>query len=425
MNGDTIRNNECTGNACGGAIYVSAYEKNGAELTLTGGTITGNTSAGDGAGIYLHSIDNKSYAKLFISGSPSFGEGNFSTKAGLVQANDKNGGEAVYSSGVRQDIYLAETADTPYSLVVTGRFSNVAKGSIWVWAAKDKHYLTQKPFATKASGVNLQTSDYEVFRNAQPDLLTRCGGEEYLKGKPGTVSTDLQIYWDGGFDVTFLKVDGFNTTPVSGAVFTLKNADSTLTYTATSANGTSDKDTSGNLLDVGTVLFSAVPPGTYTLKETTAPSGYQLRSQSYTVVVGNDGKATVTLDDQELLHTSVGTTKQYRLLNYSAATLKVILKKVVSEDNAPLQGAKFDVLYWDGGVINNSLLNLTSSENGVFWIGNLSAGKYLLHETGYPDNTTHNSGDTEGTILGWWYTMTVSDSGEVNITAQRESKYPS
>ncbi|MGF3083942.1 prealbumin-like fold domain-containing protein, partial [Streptococcus pyogenes] len=48
------------------------------------------------------------------------------------------------------------------------------------------------------------------------------------------------------------------------------------------------------ITDTKEVSFSDLPPGSYLLKETTAPSGYQQITTPWTVTVDDKGKVTVT-----------------------------------------------------------------------------------------------------------------------------------
>ena len=43
----------------------------------------------------------------------------------------------------------------------------------------------------------------------------------------------------------------------------------------------------------GTVSFANIEPGTYTLKETTAPTGYELNTETHSVVVAADMSITI------------------------------------------------------------------------------------------------------------------------------------
>ena len=87
------------------------------------------------------------------------------------------------------------------------------------------------------------------------------------------------------FDLTVVKVDASNTaTKLSDAGFTLYT-DNACTSVAT--NG--DEVVTGT---DGTATFSGLKAGTYYLKETTAPDGYNINSTVYTIVISDTGAVT-------------------------------------------------------------------------------------------------------------------------------------
>lgn len=87
------------------------------------------------------------------------------------------------------------------------------------------------------------------------------------------------------FDLPVFKYDGTtdNKTGLGNATFELKTKEGTLIDTKTT-------DGSGN------VTFAKLGAGTYKVKETAAPAGYNLNSSEYTVVISTTGVITVTVD---------------------------------------------------------------------------------------------------------------------------------
>lgn len=95
------------------------------------------------------------------------------------------------------------------------------------------------------------------------------------------------------FDVDIYKVDATNDTKLDGATFTLtKGSD---IFTATTANG-------------GKATFAGLEKGTYTLKETVAPNGYNLNTTEYTVTIGDNGTITSAQYDATLKGVKIGDT---------------------------------------------------------------------------------------------------------------------
>lgn len=87
------------------------------------------------------------------------------------------------------------------------------------------------------------------------------------------------------FDLPVFKYDGTtdNKTGLGNATFELRTKEGTLIDTKTT-------DGSGN------VTFAKLGAGTYKVKETVAPAGYNLNSSEYTVVISTKGVITVTVD---------------------------------------------------------------------------------------------------------------------------------
>ena len=443
MSGGAIRN--CSATGSGGAVYAAPN----AAATITGGTITGNTAA-SGAGFYLSESST-----MNLSGNPYFGgtglvgdalvttyqngeaAGNFITQGYTAEENEKNGGKNY--TDIRQDIYIAGYVDTDpaASLNVTGRISS-GEGTIWVWADSVNHYEMLKQFAVfSGGGISLsdpnKESSMKAFRNAQPDSLTNCGGD-YLTGQKGDDINGYKcIYWTGGFDVVFLKTDGFGKA-LPGATFTLYSNEACtetfeMTFTGTtndgkrattvSSDGTATyKDKNGNVvtLEKGEVLLSKVPPKTFYLKETTPVTGYdrdENKTTIYQIEISSTGgltmrrkrtgETTYTEAFKEIRQRTAGNLEQYVVMNTPEAERKVILRKV-SGSYASLQGAEFQIFRYDGTPVSSIDINgaatttFESGVNGVYFIDKLSYGTYYLYEKKAP------SGYTDGK----WFTLTVS-----------------
>jgi len=437
----------------GGAVYIAADNR---VFNLSGGTIEGN-KAPTGAGIYIAESEGKA-GKLNISGNPSFGSGNFSTTA--TASGSTNAG-AAYPNG-RQDIYIAGTGDPLTSINVTGAITS-GDGTIWVWADNVNHYDMLKQFAvlddslTKTEGGNKVIDTTKItedalentmkaFRNAQPDSLTNCGGD-YLTGQKGEVITN--IYWTGGFDVVFMKTDGFGD-GLAGATFTLYtdetcNTPFEMTFvgstpttddgkrsTTTSSDGTKTyKDKAGNTVTLfkGEVLLSKVAPKIYYMKETQAPDGFELDTTVYQVTVDSTGELQIhrkssdaaTSYDVEVYKkvtrtiTDGQTTQdvlQYIIQNESLMKRRVVLRKVVQNSYESLAGARFRIFRADltevtdgqpvyasgdslptGKNIGDSKGYYESVDSGVYFVNQLPHGFYYLVEIAAPAGAASSNKD--------------------------------
>ena len=491
MTGGTISGN--TADSSGGAVYVA----NGATMTMsdgtksdgtvTAGTINGNRAA-DGAGIYLAWNNANDHAILNLSGNLSFGgtdrvtqdelnngtvtgkavddlkgtDGNFARKDASfkteVNKETTNGSKPYPKDGegyylVRQDIFIPGTAEPHTAVRVTGNLSS-GDGTVWVWAENVNHYEMLKQFAVLyGNGRSLSDAEKEnsmrAFRDAQPDSVTNCGGD-YLTGQKGEAINNWEcIYWTGGFDVVFLKTDGFGQ-GLPGATFTLYSDPACTTRvemtftgstpatadgkrsTTVSSDGTATyKDKSGKTVTLlkGEVLLPKVPPKTFYLKETAVPTkdpegrtfGYKNNETVYELRISAAGVLSMWMKDEAGRYTrevyKVQTKAaegnnpaeyQYRVMNISMAERKVILRKVADKTYTSLQNARFRIFRYDGTPVTSTDINGTrntvfvSAANGIYFIDRLEYGTYYLYEekapTGYTD--------------GKWFTLTVSDDNK-------------
>lgn len=181
----------------------------------------------------------------------------------------------------------------------------------------------------KVDNTKLSTSDYTVDASSQSDIKISLS-ESYLKAaKEGT----NDFYASSDVVVTLTAV--LKDTAVSGNATTANSNSDRLTYTNTYGqteksgetvyvytfdlpvfkyDGTTDNKTGlgnatfelktkeGTLIDTkttdssGNVTFAKLAAGTYKVKETVAPAGYNLNSSEYTVVISTTGVITVTVD---------------------------------------------------------------------------------------------------------------------------------
>lgn len=181
----------------------------------------------------------------------------------------------------------------------------------------------------KVDNTKLSTSDYTVDASSQSDIKISLS-ESYLKAaKEGTNN----FYASSDVTVTLTAI--LKDTAVSGNATTDNSNSDRLTYTNTYGqaeksgetvyvytfdlpvfkyDGTTDSKTGlgnatfelktkeGTLIDTkttdssGNVTFAKLAAGTYKVKETVAPAGYNLNSSEYTVVISTTGVITVTVD---------------------------------------------------------------------------------------------------------------------------------
>lgn len=165
----------------------------------------------------------------------------------------------------------------------------------------------------------------------------------------------------------FTKYDTATGQRLSGATFRL----------STGQTVTSD---SGGMAD-----FGRLAPGTYTMAETQAPSGYQPNPHLYTIVVSPAGAVTVDGVDAS----------QFSVMNTRVQAAFAFTK--YGDASAPLAGAEFTL---------SSGIATISNEQGAVNFGNLPAGTYRMRETVVPSGYAPNSHE---------YAVTVAADGSVTV----------
>lgn len=175
--------------------------------------------------------------------------------------------------------------------------------------------------------------------------------DHVFKLSPEQKEVDLTVYNKRkGGTIAILKTDG-DKHIVPGAKFTLYDKDMIPISEDVSVN------------EEGTVVFENLEWGTYYIKETKAPYGYDADKNPYEVTI----KASQLFHRLEIVN------------NQIPGAIK--LKKVDSNTKSPLKNAEFNLCKNDG----TSIATLTTNEKGEADYENLPWGSYYLEETKAPD----------------------------------------
>ncbi|WP_195200242.1 SpaA isopeptide-forming pilin-related protein [Faecalispora jeddahensis] len=205
--------------------------------------------------------------------------------------------------------------------------------------------------------------------------------------------------------------------PISGATFTL-----------TGTNLQTKTETSNVQ---GAVKFENIDPGTYTLKETAAPNGFQSLVGTVSITINVDGQLTVQPNDGFLQYSP---DPGYTVTN-TRIRGTVTLQKQDSADSTPVSGAKFTVYSKSGDVavayltesdVTSGLYQLSALEvpaknaAGDWYLSadnQLIVGDYYLKETttpaGYLPDTDEQKKlhSYDFSITSQGQTVTVSNDG--------------
>lgn len=168
-------------------------------------------------------------------------------------------------------------------------------------------------------------------------------------------------------EFAFFKSDGTN--PIIGAVFTLFTQPGNEPFTT----GTSDES--------GLVLFANIPPGTYTMSETSVPPPYIPVADIFNVIVAVDGSVTINgISAQEFAAVPV-----INGLPQIAVDLTFIKMFQLEENpnfSGPIGGILFELTLASGGSFGTAV----SANDGVFGFENVPPGQYILTELELPPN---------------------------------------
>ena len=184
---------------------------------------------------------------------------------------------------------------------------------------------------------------------------------------------------------------------LSGATFQLAQG-STVVGTATSDSN-------------GLVNFGILDPGTYTLTETSAPSGYTRHTGSWTVTVTGDDTA-IPPTWSASVKTASGSVNfsgsavgSYKLADYPTVPFKFTK---TNASGTALSGATFG-LYSSTTFTSSALLkSVTSTSAGLVDFGNLDAGTYYLKETSAPSGYVASD--------GYWKVVATSTSSGKSVS---------
>ncbi|MCH3964403.1 MAG: carboxypeptidase regulatory-like domain-containing protein [Clostridium sp.] len=156
--------------------------------------------------------------------------------------------------------------------------------------------------------------------------------------------------------ITVVKVGDDDTTPLSGAVFQLLDQYGNV------------KETSAPTGDDGSAIFDNLKYDiNYSIKEITAPIGYNLSSDIHTFKV-NDGD-----DDQKNI-----------TYNYVDEILKGNIQFYKTGTDGAIQGAEFKLYKNTDTDFSNPIVTATSESDGLVQFSDIPYGKYIIKETKAP-----------------------------------------
>jgi hypothetical protein len=156
-------------------------------------------------------------------------------------------------------------------------------------------------------------------------------------------------------------------------------------FLLTGPNGYSQSATTSG----GTATWSSLPAGTYTLTETSAPSGYEAVQTSWTIVIGSGGNR-VSTEVYEQPAPPSGQWDVSKTIENKATHCSLTVRKTDVNGSTITASATFK-LETDGG----TLISQKQTSNGEVTWSDLEQGNYVLTEVSAPEGyywetQTHN-----------------------------------
>ena len=313
------------------AVYLT-YARWLAENGIARASITGKITA--------------SNQSLSVSGSSYIGTVTLTTDADLIRIPRSVGTLTGNSGGSDGSYYYIKSGDT-----------------IRVTSSSSRFAVSMESISSDDEEANFLVGIPSV---AIQKIMVPLYGSPYAL-QTASVSFELST---GEIKVTKKSSDGIL---LKGAVFELLSSAGSVLATKTTGSD-------------GVVLFADLTPGTYTVREKSAPEGYALSAPSSSGVT-----------------VAAGTTTNVSFTN-DRITGRIRVVKTDSLTGKPLAGAVFSVTRLTGPASDNAadigrvVATITTNAQGIAETGLLPWGKYSVTETGVPNGYLDAGYTTTATI---------------------------
>ena len=277
-----------------------------------------------------------------------------------------------------------------------GTFTSDADGLITIAFLRDDVDYTLSEIVTPSGFYGLP--DDVTIRLSNGTVTVSGVGQEYYVLTQGAGITPTLVLKNRSRTFEVIKKDADSDLPLAGVRFALHRQVTIGGVTTIDFNpmpGYANLVTDAN--GVIPRLDNTLAPGTYELRESAAPNGYQPLPSHIRFTVGSTGEITllqhpdgVTLDGTVNAQTNV---MEYVLTVPNSQRVKVSVWKTNTEHTAITTGATFKLYHAeDFNDLTQTpnpnapvVVTGTTDENGILYLGSLALGEYRLVETQAPE----------------------------------------
>ena len=333
-----------------------------------------------------------------------------------VTVDSRTADSITWTSG-KTDMLLSKLPDGEYTLKETGgAFTDAETGKTYTVIESTMTFTVENGVITKSNAAdNLNdkaTEGYYYYDKTKEEILV-CDAEAVnvvpiSKQDAGSgaevAGATLEITAENVLDTTKLELSR-----------TDKNGNKTVLVKGTDYSISADGKTIQFVSGEDATIITGLPAGSYQLKETNAPDGYQLYTAEETFTIGTDGKVTGT------------TTIQDEVSKLTIAKKDITGKQEVTGAKLTLTLTKPDE---SGATLDDVTANIrvdSRTEDSITWtsgktdaiLSKLPDGKYTLKETGSAF-TDEETGKTY-TVIESTMTFTVENGVVTKTTGTADS----
>ena len=333
-----------------------------------------------------------------------------------IRVDSRDAKSITWTSG-KTDAILSKLPDGKYTLKETGdAFTDAETGKTYTVIESTMTFTVENGVVTDTTGDadNLNdkaTEGYYYYDKTAGQILV-CDAEavnvvpiskQDAASGAEVAGATLEITAENVLDTTKLELSR-----------TDKNGNKTVLVKGTDYSISTDGKTIQFVSGEDATIITGLPAGTYKLKETNAPDGYQLYTAEETFTIGTDGKVTGTTTIQdEVSKLTIAKKDITGKQEVTGATLTLTLTNP-DESGATLDGVKANIRV--DSRTEDSITWTSGKTDAV--LSKLPDGKYTLKETG--DAFTDAETGKTYTVIESTMTFTV-ENGVVTSTSAENS----